>query len=662
MMPVPDHPEKSWFLALWGRNFVAQLGCWVLLAAYVAIVEGLFYQSKSSFLDGLTQLELMGLGSNLLAMGLLALSAVSALSALLLALSAGILSGKARRLAATLLESLPFLVAGILTYFYFDRWTYTAFDHGMASRWFPVNAAIFLAFLLAGLGYYRFNGASLQGFFIARWKSFLALVALVGVVSIVNLVLSIPEPFDKDVKVEFKSPTDQGKRPNIVIVTFDGFNFTNNPLVGYGRNTTPNLLRRKNEFAIFTQAIAISTDSRSGNSSIFSGMSPITTRLYRFPSVLSRAHMYRHVPGMLRKLGYYNVNMGQEPYSNPELFLMKNGFSEVNGLPVPAEAESSESAYQFHDQFPHENQLLAKIFRDDYLEKTKFTFNLSSALTRRKKEALVTFKPTYFSAFLERLEALAEGEQQPFMIHYHSTVTHHPVFQTRHKVYSNLPNTDSKECRQKRHKGLDCQGKQITKQQLTDLFDDAMLDLDEDAEKIIRILEEAGQYDNTILILTTDHEFEWKTNGTPVALMIHSPGKSKGRIIPERVWLLDIAPTLLDLTGLRQPDWLEGVSLLPLISNKEEGPQTKLQRKVPIYIAYGSRHQLRRLMVFHGNYKHYKRLDSFRVDDVYDVSNGPGGTLLKNESAGGKGVLQVREMTNKLIEQSGVNIVKRLLF
>ncbi len=661
-MPVPDHSEKFRFLALLGRNFIAQLGCWVLVFAYVAIVEGLFYQSKSSFLDGLTQLEMIGLGSNLLAMGLMALTAVSALSALLLSLSAGIPSGKIKRPATTLLESLPFLVAGILTYYYFDRWTYTAFDHGMASRWFPINIAIFLAFLFAGLLYYRFNGASIQGFFMAHWEPFLAQVVLVGVLSTWNLVLSIPEPFEKNVKLEFKSPSDQGNRPNIVIVTFDGFNFTNSPLMGYGRNTTPNLLRRKNQFAIFTRAMAISTDSRSGNSSIFSGISPITTRLYRYPSVLSREHKYRHVPGMLRKLGYYNVNMGQELYSNPELYLMKNGFSEVNGLLVPAEAETSETVFQFQDQFPLENQLLINIFWDDYLEKTKFTFKLSEALKRRKEEALVTFKPTYFSAFLERLKALAEGDQQPFMIHYHSTVTHHPVFQTRHKVYSNLPNIDSPECRKMREKGLDCQGKRITKQQLTDLFDDAMLDLDEDTEKIIRILEETGQYDNTILIITTDHEFEWNTDGVPVALMIHTPGQFKGRIIPERVWLLDIAPTLLDMTGLQQPEWLDGVSLLPLISSGDNGPQRKLQRKVPIHIAYGSRHQLRRLMVFRGNYKHYKRLDSFRVDDIYDVSNGPGGTLLENESAGGEDVLQLRKMTERLIEQSGVNLVKRLLF
>lgn len=213
-----------------------------------------------------------------------------------------------------------------------------------------------------------------------------------------------------------------------------------------------------------------------------------------------------------------------------------------------------------------------------------------------------------------------------------------------------------------RGKGLDCQGKKITKQQLTDLFDDAMLDLDEDMEKIIRILEETGQYGNTILIITTDHEFEWNTNGVPVALMIHLPGPFKGRIIPERVWLLDIAPTLLDMIGLQQPEWLDGVSLLPVISNGENAPQPELQRKVPIHIAYGSRHQLRRLMVFHGNYKHYKRLDSFRVDDIYDVSNGPGGTLLENEDAGGEDVLHVRDMTDRLIEQSGVNLVKRLLF
>ncbi|GAJ19607.1 unnamed protein product, partial [marine sediment metagenome] len=77
----------------------------------------------------------------------------------------------------------------------------------------------------------------------------------------------------------------------------------------------------------------------------------------------------------------------------------------------------------------------------------------------------------------------------------------------------------------------------------------------EEVETIIQLLKKHGHYEDTLLILTTDHEYIWGSSGHPIALMMRVPGFPKGRIISERTWMLDVAPTIFNLLGIAIPDW-----------------------------------------------------------------------------------------------------------
>jgi hypothetical protein len=84
-------------------------------------------------------------------------------------------------------------------------------------------------------------------------------------------------------------------------------------------------------------------------------------------------------------------------------------------------------------------------------------------------------------------------------------------------------------------------------------FDDAMADF-------ISSLDDAGQLDNTIIILTSDHSLRW--NVTRLPLIMYFPGGSKSGTIPFNTENLDIAPTLLDALEIPQPAWMSGQSML----------------------------------------------------------------------------------------------------
>lgn len=106
-------------------------------------------------------------------------------------------------------------------------------------------------------------------------------------------------------------------------------------------------------------------------------------------------------------------------------------------------------------------------------------------------------------------------------------------------------------------------------------FVDAQLKLVFDA------LKESGNWDNTIVIFTSDHgyhlgdHFLWgKVTlfdiGAKVPFMVRAPGLTKpGTTSEAMVELIDIYPTLAHLTGLTPPDHLQGASIRPLLDHPE---------------------------------------------------------------------------------------------
>ena len=94
-------------------------------------------------------------------------------------------------------------------------------------------------------------------------------------------------------------------------------------------------------------------------------------------------------------------------------------------------------------------------------------------------------------------------------------------------------------------------------------------------------LKESGQWEDTIVILTSDHgyhlgdHFMWgKVSlfdiGAKVPFIIHVPGLTKpGTKSQAMVELIDIYPTLAHLTGFERPADVQGSSLRPLLDHPE---------------------------------------------------------------------------------------------
>lgn len=90
-------------------------------------------------------------------------------------------------------------------------------------------------------------------------------------------------------------------------------------------------------------------------------------------------------------------------------------------------------------------------------------------------------------------------------------------------------------------------------------------------------LRKSGAWDDTVIFLTSDHGEMLQEHGENghgfflynpvlhVPLILHIPGNKQGRVISDQVQLVDLAPTILSMTGLPIQEHFQGESLLPLI-------------------------------------------------------------------------------------------------
>jgi N-sulfoglucosamine sulfohydrolase len=96
---------------------------------------------------------------------------------------------------------------------------------------------------------------------------------------------------------------------------------------------------------------------------------------------------------------------------------------------------------------------------------------------------------------------------------------------------------------------------------------------------LLKRLEESGELENTVIVLSGDHGMPGVPNGkcnlydhgTAVTLAIRFPGGKPGRVVHDLVRIPDLCPTFLEIGGVKPPEPLFGKSLLPLLKSENDG-------------------------------------------------------------------------------------------
>ena len=97
--------------------------------------------------------------------------------------------------------------------------------------------------------------------------------------------------------------------------------------------------------------------------------------------------------------------------------------------------------------------------------------------------------------------------------------------------------------------------------------------------ELIARVEEMGELENTVIVISGDHGFpgapRGKCNlyncGTSVPLIIRWPSGKAGRVIDDFVMIPDLMPTFLEIGGVPLPEKIDARSLMPQITSDREG-------------------------------------------------------------------------------------------
>ncbi len=118
----------------------------------------------------------------------------------------------------------------------------------------------------------------------------------------------------------------------------------------------------------------------------------------------------------------------------------------------------------------------------------------------------------------------------------------------------------------------------------------SMLAVEDMLQKIVNTLRRTGQLDNTYIVFTSDNGFHLGQHRLPpgkgtaydedirVPLVVRGPGVAAGRTVDGIAREIDLAPTFAALARAATPAFVDGVSLVPLLTGNSAAGEASLPR------------------------------------------------------------------------------------
>ncbi len=507
-------------------------------AAYALVfIEWVFQVTKVSFMDG------MSLGQKVaifLLSGLAVVVLAMAINAALILLELLLRPLRLAWLPACLNAAVPVLLLSGLAVLMLDSFTYTVFHFGMLTTQGVLRVGygilVMFFFFWCYRGLLRLWGLIPNAQLTAKahqWLRF-SMLGLLGVSAVVA-VFQIDTQAGITGQLVRRVTTGEAY-PNIILIASDGLSAKNMSAYGYERETTPNITALA-EGSLLAENAYTNTNTTYGSIiSLLSSKMPLSNGVIYPPDILQDEASYEHLPGMLKDLGYTNVQIGVSKYVDANTWNIHNGFDIVNNRTA-----QTGGLVRALNQLGYDLPALMILTIEERL-----TDRLLQAFTLDSIQNPFTVVTTAASWEDDRrrmndLLRTLEDTQEPIFAQVHLLATHGPYFSPDRRVYS---------VEQEQNEGW-----------MIDFYDDAVLSFDAYIGELVNQLKNSGQFERTILVLFSDHAMAFQSNErTP--LLIHFPGDQHQGQIQTNVQSLDIAPTIVDYLGIPIPEWMEGDSML----------------------------------------------------------------------------------------------------
>ena len=372
---------------------------------------------------------------------------------------------------------------------------------------------------------------------------------------------------------------DSQRQPNIVLIGSDTLRADRLFGAGYRRELTPNLARLARRGAQFTDCYVPCARTAPSLVSMLTGTWPHVHGVR--DTFVTPEQTRLHVPSLpqvLKEAGYRSAIVGDWAASDAEKFNF--GF-DLRDLPPD----------QWNIKFllrqgPKDLRLFLSLFPQNAFGKAWLPevyylggIPLTEEVGRDTRHMI---------------RALAEGDAPFFLVSFMATT--HPPFTSKYPYYSLY--SDPAYCGESKFimaklrdpwEIIRAQAEPKSKfdlEQVVDLYDGCVRNFDDEVQRILDYLAASKLSDHTIVVVFSDHGFEFFEHETwgqgnsaigdfsaRVPIIIADPRIGKAQRITQVVRTVDIAPTLIELAGLPKAESMQGTSLAPLLRGEALGQE-----------------------------------------------------------------------------------------
>lgn len=504
------------------------------MAFFYILMEWIFFVTKPSFMTILS----LGEKIKILLIAGFAAAAISLLTLPLFFLLDGILSPVLpffRKIACHIPAA---FLGACLSLILIDNFTYTVFKFGIVNSTTLVRIVYALVFLILFAFILRKIAADTALAIKQPSNRFTARTAIVLCGVALLLTLFSYQPNDV-ASAAVKQKTAAATNPNIILLSTDGLNADHMSVYGYGRETTPFISQLAATSLISENHFTNAGHTMGSETAVLTGKLAMSTRVLFPPDTLKEADKYEHLPGVLKQMGYRSVELGVPYFVDANTIDFQNAFDEINCKQNTTNQTSNPwMGLGYDDDFYLLTTVTGRI--NDRLGHIFFVKEMENPMA----QVTGTSEDISDEQRLDCLETyLTESKHsgQPLFAQVHMMGTHGFKFDPAVQVFST--------------------GEEQTQNWMTDFYDDSILAFDDQVKQLVQYLKDNGQYDNTILVLYSDHGQHW-TSLKKIPLIIHFPGDQHPGVVNENTQNIDIAPTVLNAMGIPKPTWMQGTSLL----------------------------------------------------------------------------------------------------
>ncbi len=446
-------------------------------------------------------------------------------------------------------------------------------------------------------------------------------------------------------------PVSNEKRPNILFVTFDALRARSMSVYGYHRPTTPFISEWAKSATVFTQTKAESLNTFQTAPWIITGKRVWSHQIFHELGISQYKNKEENLTAVLKKYGYHTMLLS----ANRIIDAKKLGISDSIDIEVPF-TEAIESSLWVGLNFARINVVLYKLFNnkiryyqwvvheDFLLGKIFLAFGLYSDFNT------TPFPPEkLFNKFIELRE---NNPAEPFFAWIHLQPPHSPYLAPPPYMGMFEPSEEYRTFKpMRRARQLKTPGSFSIHR---GRYDELIRYADNTFEKFIKELEAKNLLEDTIVIVSADHgeSFErgaathgdWRLNeeSVHIPLIIKGPAQEKGLVVTDLVEQIDIPATILDLSNISVPEWMEGRSLAPLIRGETLPPQPLFSMSLQTNPALGELITKGSIAVWEGDYKLVHLLDDGK-SILYNLKNDPDelNNLFEKEPEAGQRLLTI---------------------